>query len=200
MKPIKISEIFYSIQGEGFHTGTPAVFIRTAGCNLACDFCDTDFSLTRKMSIEDILKFIAPFPARYIILTGGEPTLQASSLANLVTALHQKKYFVALETNGTSLVTFNVDWITVSPKIANRGKWLLKKGNELKLLYSSQDLSFFENSQFDHFFLQPIEIKTKAGKRDEKETHKQIEKTIKAVKENPKWKLSIQLHKEIGIK
>ncbi|MFC1584694.1 7-carboxy-7-deazaguanine synthase QueE [Fibrobacterota bacterium] len=202
MRKIAINEIFYSIQGEGFYTGKPAVFIRTAGCNLSCSYCDTDFSEKERLSCDSILERVREFPVKMVVLTGGEPTLQAEILAKLVRQLQQKKYYVTLETNGTSLDTLDADWVTVSPKLSQGGKWVLRRGQEIKVLCEGQDLSVYEDSEFSHYFLQPVEIRTRkwgAGERDIKKTREQMKKTIEAVKEKPKWRLSIQIHKELGI-
>ena len=170
---LRISEIFYSLQGEGYHAGTPAVFIRGAGCNLACAFCDTDFSLKARRAPHEILEEIAQFPSRFVVLTGGEPTIQAEGFRALTSLLHENGYTVTMETNGTSLDTLGVDWVTVSPKMSQGGAWVLRTGNELKLVYEGQELGFFEDSRFEHYFLQPKEIRTGqfgAGKRDEAAT------------------------------
>ncbi|MDB5049990.1 MAG: radical protein [Fibrobacteres bacterium] len=201
---IRITEIFHSIQGEGFHAGTSAVFIRGTGCNLACDFCDTDFSPREKLSPQAVLERIAPFPCRFVVLTGGEPTIQARGFRALVDLLHANGYYVTMETNGSSADTLGVDWVTVSPKLSQNGKWVLKHADELKLVYESQDLEFYERgSGFRHYFLQPKEIRTApwgGGERDVPGTRAEWEKTAQAVLANPRWKLSIQLHKELGLR
>jgi 7-carboxy-7-deazaguanine synthase len=200
---LRISEIFYSLQGEGFHAGTPAVFIRGAGCNLACDFCDTDFSLKEKLEPEEIVARIAEFPARFVVLTGGDPTIQPEGFRQLTALLQQRGYYVTMETNGTSEDTLGVDWVTVSPKLSQGGDWRLKTGNELKLVYEGQDLSFYEDSNFSHYFLQPKEIRTGhfgKGERDVGATRAEWERTIDAALARPRWKLSFQLHKELGLR
>jgi organic radical activating enzyme len=201
---IRITEIFHSIQGEGFHAGTSAVFIRGTGCNLACDFCDTDFSPREKLTPEAILERISLFPCRFVVLTGGEPTIQARGFRALVDLLHARGYYVTLETNGSSADTLGADWVTVSPKLSQRGTWVLKRAQELKLVYESQDLEFYErDSHFQHYFLQPKEIRTApwgGGERDLSGTRAEWEKTARAVLGNPRWKLSIQLHKELGLR
>jgi 7-carboxy-7-deazaguanine synthase len=200
---LRISEIFYSLQGEGFHAGTPAVFIRGAGCNLACDFCDTDFSLKEKLSPDDIVARIAEYPAKFVVLTGGDPTIQPEGFRELITRLHARGYYVTMETNGTSADTLGVDWVTVSPKLSQGGTWALRAGDELKLVYEGQDLSFYEDSDFAHYFLQPKEIRTARfgkGARDPDATHAEWDRTIAAALANPRWKLSFQLHKELGLR
>ena len=200
---LRIAEIFYSLQGEGFHAGTPAIFVRGAGCNLACEFCDTDFSPRERMEPEEIATRIAEFPARFVVLTGGEPTIQAEGFRGLVGLLRGRGYFVTMETNGTSEDTLGVDWVTVSPKLSQGGEWKLRRGDELKLVYEGQDLSFFEDSVFAHYFLQPKEIRTGRfgkGERDVPATLAERDRTIAATLKNPKWKLSLQLHKELGLR
>lgn len=200
---LRIAEIFYSLQGEGHHAGTPAVFVRGAGCNLACAFCDTDFSLKERRTPESILEEISRYPARFVVLTGGEPTIQAAGFRALTTLLRQNGYTVTMETNGTSADTLGVDWVTVSPKLSQGGDWVLRAGDELKLVYEGQDLAFFEDSDFSHYFLQPKEIRTGqfgAGERDEAATRAEWERTAAAAMARPRWKLSFQLHKVMGLR
>ena len=200
---LRIAEIFYSLQGEGFHAGTPAVFVRGAGCNLACAFCDTDFSLKARRAPTDILEEISKYPARFVVLTGGEPTIQAEGFRALTALLHENGYTVTMETNGTSGDTLGVDWVTVSPKLSHGGQWVLRTGDELKLVYEGQDLSFFEESAFSHYFLQPKEIRTGqfgAGERDEAATRMEWARATEAAMQRPRWKLSFQLHKVLGLR
>ena len=202
-RPLNITEIFHSIQGEGFHAGTAAVFIRGTGCNLACAFCDTDFSPRERLTPLEIADRIADYPCRFVVLTGGEPTIQAKGFRALVEILHARGYYVTLETNGTSADTLGADWVTVSPKLSQNGAWVMKRAQELKLVYESQDLGFYEASEFDHYFLQPKEIRTApwgGGERDVAATRAEWEKTARAVMAHPRWKLSIQLHKELGMR
>lgn len=202
-RTLSITEIFHSIQGEGFHAGTSAVFIRGTGCNLACAFCDTDFSPRERLTPLEIADRIAGYPCRFVVLTGGEPTVQAKGFRALVDLLHERGYYVTLETNGTSADTLGADWVTVSPKLSQKGAWVLKRAQELKLVYESQDLSFYEAAEFEHYFLQPKEIRTApwgGGERDVAATRAEWEKTSQAVMAHPRWKLSIQLHKELGMR
>ena len=202
-RPLNITEIFHSIQGEGFHAGTAAIFIRGTGCNLACAFCDTDFSPRERLTPLEIADRIADYPCRFVVLTGGEPTIQAKGFRALVELLHERDYYVTMETNGTSADTLGADWVTVSPKLSQNGAWVMKRAQELKLVYESQDLRFFEASEFDHYFLQPKEIRTApwgGGERDVAATRAEWEKTARAVMAHPRWKLSIQLHKELGMR
>ena len=126
MQPMKrINDIFYSLQGEGYNTGRAAVFIRFAGCNLRCSFCDTEFDTYREMTDEEIITAIKDYPARFVVLTGGEPTLQVDEA--FVDLLHQHGFEVAMESNGTRPAPKNLDWLTVSPKLC-RGERREERG------------------------------------------------------------------------
>jgi len=119
MRTFRVNDIFYSLQGEGRNTGRAAVFVRFAGCNLRCPFCDTEFDTFREMTAEEIVATISQYPARFVVLTGGEPTLQVDEA--FVDLLHQHGYEVAMESNGTRPAPNNLDWLTVSPKEYPRG-------------------------------------------------------------------------------
>lgn len=179
----RINEIFYSLQGEGFHTGTPAIFIRFAGCNLRCSFCDTQHEAATPMTDRQILEAIAPYPARMVILTGGEPALQIDDA--LVDLLHQAGKYVCIETNGTTPLPEGIDWITCSPK--RGGTLRIGRMDEVKVVYEGQDLTPYENLPARHFFLQPC-------------SGKNISETAQCVMLHPRWRLSLQTHKLIGIR
>ena len=119
----KVNDIFYSLQGEGYNTGRAAVFVRFAGCNLRCPFCDTEFDSFREMTCEEIVAEMTHYPARLAVLTGGEPTLQVDEA--FIDLLHQHGFKVAMESNGTRPAPQNLDWLTVSPKVSGEG-WLVK--------------------------------------------------------------------------
>lgn len=193
---MKVNEIFYSIQGEGHYAGTPAVFVRLQGCNLKCKFCDTNHSSGKEMSNVMILQEVQKYPAKVVIITGGEPLLQ--DIEPLVDTLQKHRYKVNIETNGTipmtDLLAFKLNWITCSPKFefVKNGEMKLDYYDEIKVLYNGQSLTpydrFFKDSHV-RMFLQPMETK--------KENN--IEKTINKIKEDTRWKLSIQLHKMLKI-
>ncbi len=176
----KLNEIFYSLQGEGYHTGSPAVFIRFSTCNLKCSFCDTDFSEKLSLTKEQIYEKIKYYKSKFIIFTGGEPTLQLDK--ELILYLKDKGYYIAIETNGTNRVDSNVDWITVSPK----SKINQKIGDELKVVWSIFNKFDYSYLKFDNYYIQP-------------ESEKNIKEIITYIKENPKWKLSLQTHKLLKI-
>lgn len=179
----KINEIFYSLQGEGFHTGTPAVFIRFSGCNLHCSFCDTQHDEGVLMSDDDILEEVKCYPASMVILTGGEPGLWIDE--SLVEKLHQLGKFVCVETNGTRELPANVDWVTCSPK--QGGKLNLLHMDEVKVVFLGQDVSVYEHFPATYFFLQPC-------------SGGNIPETVEYVKQHPIWRLSLQTHKLIDIR
>ena len=205
-----IKEIFYTLQGEGAHTGRAAVFCRFTGCNLwtgreedrhkaICQFCDTDFLGTdgenggKYASGEDVAAMIEATWAggdahRYVVCTGGEPTLQLDT--DIVNALHARGFTVAIETNGTRPVPAGVDWICVSPKAG--ADLVQTHGNELKLVYPQLGMEpeRFIDLGFDSWFLQPMD-----GPRQTQNTAAAID----YIKHHPKWRLSTQTHKLNGI-
>lgn len=180
----KVNEIFYSLQGEGYHAGTPAVFVRFSGCNLKCSFCDTEHEDGVYMSDEEILAQVMQYPARMVILTGGEPSLWVDS--NLVEQLHRVGKYISIETNGTHPLPDGIDWITCSPK-TKAAQLAIRQMNEVKVVYQGQELEEYESLPAEHFFLQPC-------------SGNNIPETVACVMHHPRWRLSVQLHKLINIK
>lgn len=194
----KINEIFYSLQGEGYHTGTPAVFVRFSGCNLHCPFCDTQHQTGTMMSTQAIIKEINQYPhAPLIVLTGGEPSLFIDE-AFVAEIKKQTGKFITIETNGTRPLPNNLDWITFSPKTGFDGGDLepcvLKTCDELKVVYLGQDLKQYEDIKASHRFLQPC--------YSENETQRQtnMKTCVAAVMQNPGWRLSLQTHRLLNIR
>ena len=197
-KTYPIVEIFHSVQGEGYHTGTPSIFIRFGGCNLQCSWCDTDFSKWDRMSITEIMTILKQWTTRRIIYTGGEPAMQ--KLRPLSDELHSRGYNIAIETNGTiELKDGLVDWICVSPKDMLYPEFSIKqrKGDELKVVYTGQDLSMYDNLKkgFDNLFLQPCYDESKDAGTNGETFHS----TFNIVMQNPGWNLSLQTHKWMGV-
>ena len=188
---MKINEIFYSLQGEGHYTGTPAVFVRFAGCNLKCSFCDTDFTSFTEMTEDDIVREIGQYPTNHIVITGGEPTLQIT--ASLVSKLHDAGKYVQIETNGTNVLPegCNIDWVTCSPKYkAVR----LQHIDELKVVFEGQDMSQYDGLTATEYRLQPCDT------QDEGKNKEILRQTIDFILKNPKWKLSLQTHKILNVR
>ncbi|MBP5643685.1 MAG: radical SAM protein [Bacteroidales bacterium] len=199
---MKVNEIFYSLQGEGFNTGTPAVFIRFSGCNLQCPFCDTNHADGKEMTEGDIIEEVSRYKANLVVVTGGEPALQLTE--SLVEMLHLLGKTVAVETNGTIELPENVDWITLSPKDAFLGEKaipILKEADELKLIFDEDMckdarpcVSTYANINVKHRFLQPCDT------GDAEKNKEIIQKTIEYCKEHPEWRLSLQTHKILNIR
>lgn len=186
---MRINEIFYSLQGEGFHAGTPAVFVRFSGCNLKCSFCDTKHNTFVMMSEEDIVAKVCEYPTKHVVLTGGEPSLQITE--EFIDKLHKAGKYVAVETNGTKKLPTNVDWITCSPKYE---KVALTFCNEIKVVYEYQDMSQYDKMIYaDHKFVQPCDTK------DEAKNAANIAACVEFIKQNPEWRLSLQTQKILNI-
>jgi 7-carboxy-7-deazaguanine synthase len=205
-----VKEMFYTLQGEGGQAGRAAVFCRFAGCNLwsgreqdragaACTFCDTDFVGTDGMgggsfkAAEALAAAVAAQwpagqPNALVVCTGGEPALQLD--AALIEALHAQGFEIAIETNGTVPLPPGLDWVCVSPKGQNR--LLVRSGQELKLVYPQPgvDPAAFEMLEFEHFFLQPMDSPQAAAN-----TKAALEYCLA----HPRWRLSLQTHKLLGI-
>lgn len=181
-KKYRINEIFYSLQGEGFYTGTPAVFLRFSGCNRRCPFCDTDHSASTGMTAAEIVEAISRYPSRHLIITGGEPALQLNS--DLMRAIKAERFFVQVETNGSLPLPVEVDWVTCSPKDA---PWEIGRIDELKVVYQNQDVERIASLlPATHHFLQPL-------------SGTNISETVAYCLAHPRWRLSLQTHKLIDI-
>jgi 7-carboxy-7-deazaguanine synthase len=206
-----VKEIFFTLQGEGAHTGRPAVFCRFTGCNLwtgreadrphaVCRFCDTDFVGVsedggRFATAESLADAIASrWPeadggTRFVVCTGGEPLLQLDDA--LIDALHAHRFVVAVETNGTQPAPRSLDWVCVSPKAD--APLVLSGGDELKLVFPQDggEPERYESLAFTHWYLQPMD-----GPRREENTRAAIEYCLR----HPRWRLSIQTHKALGLR
>lgn len=196
----KINDIFYSLQGEGTHTGVPSVFVRFSGCNLKCNFCDTNHQDGKMMTDEEIIEEVNSYPCEWIILTGGEPSLWIdSSFVSHLKMMTDKK--VAIETNGSNHVPFEIDWVTVSPKIGVEGvaDYDLKVdyADELKVVDIGQDLEQYFTMPFvrpsTRMFLQPCFVE------DPDQCRLNRNRTISRVLADPRWTLSVQTHRFLQI-
>lgn len=194
----RVNEIFYSLQGEGFHAGCPAIFVRFSGCNLHCPFCDTDHASGGEMSDDEIIAEVNKYPAELVVLTGGEPSLTIDEA--LINALHAAGKYIAIETNGTHPLPSGIDWITLSPKsgMAPGGENIvIPHADEIKVVNVGQELSQYlsmpQRGKETKLYLQPCFVE------NPEECRQIIEDTIRKVKENPEWSLSVQLHRFLQI-
>jgi 7-carboxy-7-deazaguanine synthase (Cx14CxxC type) len=207
-----VKEIYYTLQGEGAQTGRAAVFCRFAGCNLwsgreadramaICKFCDTDFADANgpgggkfasaaelAAAVNEKWSGDRVWGKRFVVCTGGEPLLQLDK--GLISALHALDFEIAVETNGTIAAPANLDWICVSPKAGAELKQ--RRGDELKLIYPQPgaEPAMFEGLPFKHFFLQPMDGPDRAAN---------TELAVRYCLNHPKWRLSLQMHKLLGI-
>ena len=191
---LKINEIFQSIQGEGGRSGILTIFIRLAGCDLACGFCDTEFESGKEMTVDELKNYLSNYEAKSITWTGGEPALQLTE--EIVDYFHSQGYYQAIETNGNNKVPHNLDYICVSPKVAEH---VVKKNfgesgiDELRYVRHKGQIALPEPKiESKHYFLSPMFN----GNEIDKEN---LNHCINLLKKDEKWRLSIQLHKLIKI-
>ena len=197
-KPYRINEIFYSLQGEGVRAGTPNLFLRFSKCNLDCRVathgfdCDTEFETGEWMEIAEVLAIfesLAP-QCRSVILTGGEPALQVDP--PLIGALREAGYFLAIETNGTIELTAGLDWITVSPKVPEEAL-RQRRANEVKYVRACGQAIPETVVEADHYLISP------AFNRESLDPQN-LAWCLELVRENPRWRLSVQQHKLWGVR
>lgn len=218
----KVNEIFFTLQGEGAHSGIPAVFVRFSGCNLRCPWCDTEFSDYTEMTAEQIvaqMKELYDLPnerRKMCVLTGGEPSLQVDK--PLIDTLHAAGFYICIETNGTRPLPDGIDWITCSPKmIASlhplpKGKGekpsplALQKVNEVKVVFTGTYDPEIWRSQLEaeHWMLQPLRytgdwlIENVDAWEDDRNDN--LDDTVRYILAHPFWRLSVQLHKIAGLR
>lgn len=191
---LNINEIFYSLQGEGGRTGQASIFIRLAKCNLACSFCDTDFERGVKMTLEEIIQEIDKYNCKWIIWTGGEPSLQLTD--EIIAFFKEKGYLQAIETNGTKRIPEGIDYITCSPKQNfELVRELIPEVDELRFPIQKgdtiPDISILPKTK--RYLLSPIFD-------DNNIIQENVDYCITLIKDNPTWALSLQIHKLIGIR
>ena len=237
----RVNEIFYTLQGEGCHSGIPAVFVRFSGCNLRCPWCDTEFSDYTEMTAEEIVAEVLSLydipneRRRMVVLTGGEPSLQVDEA--LTNALHAAGFYICIETNGTRPLPAGIDWITCSPKLPyhrlsqnkltptpsqQRGEkrnsfplgqdieelpLALKKVNEVKVVFTGEyDPAVWRKYlEAEHWLLQPLryngEWLLQSGIDEwEDDRNDNLDETVRYILSHPFWRLSVQLHKIVGLR
>ena len=206
-----VKEMFLTLQGEGVQAGRRAVFIRFAGCNLwsgreqdrataVCRFCDTDFvgvngvgggrfAGAQALAAAAATMWSGGLADRFVVLTGGEPMLQVDDA--LIDALHAAGFFIAIESNGTLPVHNDIDWVCISPKAGS--ETVQRAGDELKLVWPQpgSDIVAMESWDFHHFLLQPL---------DDLNADSNREAAMATVMERPRWRLSLQTHKLLGLR
>ena len=215
----RVNEIFYTLQGEGAHSGIPAVFIRFSGCNLRCPWCDTEFTDFTPMTAEQIvaealdLYDIPNERRKMIVLTGGEPSLQVDK--PLIDALHAAGFYICIETNGTRPLPDGIDWITCSPKEQSfprnpspvtHNPLALKQVNEVKVVFTgTYDPEIWRTClQAEHWLLQPLRytgewlIENVDSWEDDRNDN--LDDTVRYILSHPFWRLSVQLHKIAGLR
>jgi len=201
-KALKISEVFDSIQGEGFWTGTPCLFVRFAGCNLKCPWCDTKYAWKpfEELDVGRLLARIQAYVPRTVVLTGGEPTIQnPESMLKLVAGIkHKIKAFIMVETNGVEVPQWIlqkdlIDWVTVSPKRGS--EWRTYHASEIKVVYDNHT-----TKELEEFEVMAMKRKLPLFLQPKDNNQEEIEKCIKIIKKRNFWRLSLQIHKILDIK
>ena len=204
----KVNEIFFTLQGEGAHSGIPAVFVRFSGCNLRCPWCDTDFTNYTPMTAEQIVKEVRELydmpneRHKMCVLTGGEPSLQVDK--PLIDALHDAGFYICIETNGTRPLPQGIDWITCSPKKGT--KIALKQVNEVKVVFTGtyDPQVWREQLKAEHWLLQPLRYTGEWLMENvdawENDRNDNLDDTVRYILTHPFWRLSIQLHKIVGLR
>ena len=205
----KVHEIFFTLQGEGVHSGIPAVFIRFSGCNLRCPWCDTEFAKYTQMTAEQIVAealdlYDVPNERRKMcVLTGGEPALQVDK--TLIDALHAAGFYICIETNGTRELPEGIDWITCSPK--EKTNLSLRRVNEVKVVFTgTYDPEIWRTQlEAEHWMLQPLRYNGEwlmmSGIDEwENDSNDNLDETVRYILSHPFWRLSVQLHKIAGLR
>ena len=192
MLKLNVNNIFYSIQGEGLRTGTANIFIRLAGCNLSCEFCDTNFIRGREYCLDELQRLIKQhYPCKNIIWTGGEPTLQLNE--EIIDYFKLLGYYQAIETNGSNSVPGNIDFVTVSPK--KQINITIRRADEIKIIYPH----CFKPEILDSINIECKAILLSPCFDGDKINVSYLKECLRLIKQNPNYRLSMQVHKLIGI-
>ncbi|WP_005565375.1 radical SAM protein [Aggregatibacter actinomycetemcomitans] len=201
MPSYNIVEIFESLQGEGFNTGMPCIFVRFGKCNLTCPWCDTNYNQFERMTLAQVMKEVRSFSSKNIIITGGEPTI-VPNIEILLEQMKSEGYFLAIETNGLKPIPPQIDYIATSPKRLYPNKYerrCIDFAHEVRIVADENVMAFCEliedKIRAERYYLSPCEIN---GKMNLLETITQLGQLNQRVN-RPKWLLSVQTHKLIGI-
>tara|TARA_R110002167_G_scaffold143936_16_gene333571 strand:- start:8533 stop:9108 length:576 start_codon:yes stop_codon:yes gene_type:complete len=190
---MKVNEIFYSIQGEGYRAGEASIFIRLSDCDMTCGFCDTEFESGEELSNDELLVKIQKYPCGWIVWTGGEPTLQLQE--SHVEYFKSKGYLQAIETNGNNRAPKGIDWVACSPKVAEHvvAKNFPDGVDELRYVRHANHLAVPEPKvKARHCYLSPRFDGNDMNKKN-------LQKCIELILKNSKWKLSLQSHKLLNV-
>lgn len=192
-KKYKVNELFYTLQGEGYWTGTPSVFVRFSGCDLRCPFCDTQHERGHWLALGELVEAVGKYSAPHVVLTGGEPALTADD--TLVSALHEAGKYVAMETNGTHRPPAGLDWLTLSPKdgVVAGATPVVQRCDELKIVFTGDAPDPHPAITATWRYLQPCDT------GDAEENRRLVARAVAYIKAHPAWRLSLQTHKLIGI-
>jgi len=193
MLTLKVNETFYSLQGEGRRAGEASIFIRLAGCDLTCGFCDTEFESGKEMSLEELAAIIKDYPARWIVWTGGEPSLHLT--ADHVEFFSGLGYSQAIETNGNNKAPKGINWVVCSPKVAEHvvAKNFPNGVDELRYVRHARQVAAPEPKvQAKDYYISPMFDGDRINEAN-------LRKCIDIVLANPRWKLSLQTHKLLRI-
>ncbi|AMQ93427.1 7-carboxy-7-deazaguanine synthase QueE [Aggregatibacter actinomycetemcomitans] len=201
MPSYNIVEIFESLQGEGFNTGMPCIFVRFGKCNLTCPWCDTNYNQFERMTLAQVMEEVRSFSSKNIIITGGEPTI-VPNIEILLEQMKSEGYFLAIETNGLKPIPPQIDYIATSPKRLYPNKYerrCIDFAHEVRIVADENVMAFCEliedKIRAERYYLSPCEIN---GKMNLLETITQLGQLNQRVN-RPKWLLSVQTHKLIGI-
>tara|TARA_Y100000310_G_scaffold90123_1_gene87389 strand:+ start:456 stop:1088 length:633 start_codon:yes stop_codon:yes gene_type:complete len=208
---LNVNEIFYTIQGEGLNVGKPSVFVRLQGCNLSCNFCDTEFNTGKPMEEEYIIQEIGKYNCGNIVLTGGEPGMQ--DLKKFASLTHEYGYYTMVETNGMyDLPKYHLSWVCVSPK-TNIKSIVIRNPDEVKFVVDKKDneknLKMMEEYHHYlrafHYWISPMNPGNTSFGVGNVTSNKvcsdeQVQYAVELVKSNPEWKLNLQTHKYIGVR
>lgn len=194
---MKINEVFYSLQGEGLFSGTPCVFVRFAGCNLNCEFCDTSHKNFTDYTCEELVREVEKYPTMHVVLTGGEPTLQITQ--EFMLALKECGKIIHVETNGTrkNSALYCAHFVTCSPKFefCHNANIVLDYIHELKVIFNGfNNMGLYEGIEAAYYYLQPCDT----GNAEKNKSI--LDAAITYCLEHPKWKLSLQTQKILNVR
>lgn len=198
---LKLNDLFWTLQGEGFHTGRRALFVRLPFCNYDCPWCDTEFNSYKDWTEKEFIDFLKKEPARFAVITGGEPLVN-KQLARIIELLKQHNFYIACETNGSAPAPAEIDFVTTSPKAYTKGNhepYFI----DPQILYSTSEWKYVVDENFDFDLLkrhQPYQNNTHYSLSPEYNTiKKSLNRILSFIAQNPHWKLSLQTHKWINI-